>query len=219
MIAMDDEEDSTTNIYSLSRQVSIRSSPLLKDMTNESLHKAHSLNVNVLTKKIAALSDSFSALRMPSSDHNSTCMDALIQLKNSLKADLIDIRNSINDFEDQVQRQNDKIHSLSEIIHKQEISKKNPIKRSRTSKRKLNAYLNHPLNRPVLHLPQIILNQRLLQYHRITFHPHLAALKTSLHTSLISIKHISKAKSTIQCLTVAPGHQLFISDLKSIQFL
>ena len=59
---------------------------------------------------------------MPSSDL-STCMDALIQLKNSLKADLIDIRNSINDFEDEVQRQNDKIHSLSEIIHKQEISK------------------------------------------------------------------------------------------------
>ena len=123
IISMDIEEDSTTNIYSISRQVSVRSSPLLKDMSNESLHKAHSLNVNVLTKKVAALSDSSSALRMPSSDHNSTCMDALIQLKNSLKADLIDIRNSINDFEDQVQRQNDKIHSLSEIIHKQEISK------------------------------------------------------------------------------------------------
>ena len=53
---------------------------------------------------------------MPSSDHYSTCMDALIQLKKSLKAHLIDIRNSINDFEDevQVQRQNDKFHSLSE---------------------------------------------------------------------------------------------------------
>ena len=123
MISMDIEEDSTRNIYSLSRQVSVRSSPLLKDMSNESLHKAHSLNVNVLTKKVAALSDSISALRMPSSDHNSTCMDALIQLKNSLKADLIDIRNSINDFEDQAQRQNDKIHSLSEIIYKKEISK------------------------------------------------------------------------------------------------
>ena len=97
--------------------------------------------------------------------------------------------------------------------------KVNPIKRSRTSKRKLNAYRNHPLNRPVLNLPQIILNQRLLQYSRITFHPHLAAIKTSLHTSLISIKHLLKAKSTIQCLTVAPGNQLFISDHKSIQFL
>ena len=105
MIAMDDKEASNTNNDIPSRQISVRSSPLLKDISNESLHKAHSLNVNVLTKKkVAALSESISALHVLSSDHNSTCMDALIQLKNSRKADLIDIKNYINDFEDEAQR-------------------------------------------------------------------------------------------------------------------
>ena len=48
IIAVDDKEASNTNIYSPSRQVSDQSSPLLKDISNESLHKAHSINVNVL---------------------------------------------------------------------------------------------------------------------------------------------------------------------------
>ena len=128
IIYMDDEEDSNT-IYSISRQVSVRSSPLLKDISNESLYKAHFVNVNVLTKKVAALSDSMFALRMPSSGHKSTCMDVLVQLKNSPKADLIDIWNFINDVEDEVQRQHDKIHSLSEIISKQEITKRKSDKK------------------------------------------------------------------------------------------
>ena len=48
MIAMDDKEASNANIYSPSRQVLIRSSPLLKDISNVSLHQAHSVNVIVL---------------------------------------------------------------------------------------------------------------------------------------------------------------------------
>ena len=50
-------------------------------------------------------------------------MDALVQFKNSIMADFIDIRNSINAFEDDLQRQNDRIQSLSELIKKQETSK------------------------------------------------------------------------------------------------
>ena len=46
------EEDSNTNTYSLSRQVSVRSSPLLKDISNESLHKALSVDLNILTKNL-----------------------------------------------------------------------------------------------------------------------------------------------------------------------
>ena len=47
---------------------------------------------------------------------NSVSMDALVQFKNSLKADFVDIRNSINAFEDDLQRQNNTTQSLSELI-------------------------------------------------------------------------------------------------------
>ena len=105
-----------------------------------------------------------------------------------------------------------------------EFPKFNPIKRSRGPKRKLHACHHHPQNQPVLHLPQISLIQRLFWYPRITIHLHLAALKTSVHTSLhasphislkfIAIKHLSKAKFTIQFLTVPVRKQLIICDLK-----
>ena len=84
-----------------------------------------------LSKKVAALSDSISMLHNPSSDHNSICMEALIHLKNSLKADLIDIKNYTNDFDDAMQRQNDKIQSLSEVTKKQ----KQEISESKSDKK------------------------------------------------------------------------------------
>ena len=88
-IAMYEKKASATDVYSLSNQFSIQFYPnRLKDLSNVFLHYAHSFNVNVLTKKVAVLSDSVSALLVPSSDHSSDYMDALIQLKNSVKADL-----------------------------------------------------------------------------------------------------------------------------------
>ena len=60
---------------------------------------------------------------MPSMNNNSVSMDALVQFKNPIKADLIDLRNSINAFEVDLQRQNNTIQSLSELIKKQETSK------------------------------------------------------------------------------------------------
>ena len=60
---------------------------------------------------------------MPSMNQNSVSMDALVQFKNSIRADFIDIRNSINAFEDDLQRQDNTIQSLSELMKKQETSK------------------------------------------------------------------------------------------------
>ena len=77
------------------------------------------------------------------SDHNSICTDALIQLKNSVKADLFAITNYINDFEDEVQRQNDKIQSLSKLSRNKKSPKVSKMKRLRSSKRKSNACHHH----------------------------------------------------------------------------
>ena len=57
---------------------------------------------------------------MPSMNQNSVSMDALVQFKNSIKADFIYIRNFFNAFEDDLQRQYNTIQSLSELIKKQE---------------------------------------------------------------------------------------------------
>ena len=76
---------------------------------------------------------------MPSMNQNSVSMDALVQFKNSIKADFIDIRNSVNAFGDDLQRQNNTIQSLSELIKKQETSKIKTDKRLLNFKKKLSA--------------------------------------------------------------------------------
>ena len=88
-------------------------------------------------------------------NQNSVSMDALVQYKNSLKADFVDIRNSINAFEDDLQRQNNTTQSLSELI-KKNLNLKKRIKRLLNFKRNLNAWPHHLLLHPVLHLPKMI---------------------------------------------------------------
>ena len=95
----------------------------LKDACNVSLHQTHSEKLKSLNKKVAAFSNQISTFCMPSINNNSVSMDAFVQFKNSIKADFIDLRNSINAFEVDLQRQNDTIQSLSELIKKQETSK------------------------------------------------------------------------------------------------
>ena len=90
----------------------------LKDACNVSLHQKHSEKLKFLNKKVAAFSDQISTFCIPSMNHNSMFMDALVQFKNSIKAEFIDLRNSINAFEVDLQRQNNTTLSLSELIKK-----------------------------------------------------------------------------------------------------
>ena len=123
-IDMYDQESSSTDVFSLRNQFSTKSSPMqLKDACNVSLHQTHSEKLKFLNKKVAAFSNQVSTFCMPSMNNNYVSMDALVQFKNSIKADFIDLRNSINAFEVDLERQNNTIQSLSEIIKKQETSK------------------------------------------------------------------------------------------------
>ena len=123
-IDMYDQESSSTDVFSLRSQFSTKSSPMqLKDACNVSLHQTHSEKLKFLNKKVAAFSNQVSTFCMPSMNNNYVSMDALVQFKNSIKADFIDLRNSINAFEVDLERQNNTIQSLSEIIKKQETSK------------------------------------------------------------------------------------------------
>ena len=117
---MYDKEASNTDVFSLRSQFSTKSSPMqLTDACNVSLHQTHSEKLKFLNKKVAAFSNHVSTFCMPSMNNNSVSMDALVQFKNSIKADFIDLRNSINAFEVDLQRQNNTIQSLSELIKKQ----------------------------------------------------------------------------------------------------
>ena len=87
------------------------------------IHQTHSEKLKFLNKKVAAFSNQVSTFCMPSMNSNYVSMDALVQFKNSIKADFIDLRNSINAFEVDLQRQNNTIQSLSELIKKKETSK------------------------------------------------------------------------------------------------
>ena len=121
---MFDKEASNTDVFSLQSQFSTKSSPMqLKDACNVSLHQTHSEKLKFLNRKVAAFSNHISTFYMPSMNHNSVSMDALVQFNNSIKADFIDLRNSVNAFEDYLQRQNNTVQSLSELIKKQETSK------------------------------------------------------------------------------------------------
>ena len=123
-IVMYDQESSSTDVFSLRSQFSTKSSPMqLKDACNVSLHQTHSEKLKFLNKKVAAFSNQVSTFCMPSMNNDYVSMDALVQFKNSIKADFIDLRNSINAFEVDLERQNNTIQSLSEIIKKQETSK------------------------------------------------------------------------------------------------
>ena len=81
----------------------------LKDAYNVSLHRKHSEKLNFLNKKVAAFCNHIYTFCMPSMNQHSVSMDALVQFKNSIKADFIDIRNSINAFEDDLQGQNNTV--------------------------------------------------------------------------------------------------------------
>ena len=118
-IVMYDKEASNTDVLSLRSQFSTKSSPMqLKDACNVSLYQTHSEKLKFLNKKVAAFSNQVSTFCMPSMNNNSMSMDALVQFKNSIKADFIDLWNSINAFEVDLQRQNNTIQSLSELIKK-----------------------------------------------------------------------------------------------------
>ena len=121
---MYDKEASNTDVFSLRSQFSTKFSPMqLKDACNVSLHQTHSEKLKFLNKKVAAFSNQVSAFCMPSMNNDSVSVDALVQFKNSIQADFIDLRNSVNAFEVDLQRQNNTIQSLSELIKKQETSK------------------------------------------------------------------------------------------------